>query len=115
MSPARPERDDRAQSTFLAAVLLNAQSTPRSPGPTVDMGQMTTNQSIQAFTSDDGVIFRAAIQGSMDGLHWFPFGSITSPGIRSEGQHTFQFIRANLEQVEGGSVTIMVSYNMAKQ
>lgn len=100
--------------SFLAQKLLDAVSVP-GIGPKVDMGQMTTTQSVQAFASVAGASFRVTIEGSMDGLHWFSFGSVAGPGIKSEAQHTFQFIRAIMEEVSSGSVTVLVSYNTAKQ
>lgn len=100
--------------SILAKTLLNAAAVAGTRS-SIDMGQMTTNQSIQTFPSVPSASFMVTIEGSMDNSHWFPFGYVTGPGIKSEAQHTFQFMRATLDNVSEGSVTIYVSYNTAKQ
>jgi hypothetical protein len=52
------------------------------------------------------------IEGSMDNEHWFTPGIvITGPGIRTEGQHAFQFVRATVISLDSGvSVTVLVSW-----
>jgi hypothetical protein len=77
----------------------------------VDTKDMPRTQSFQTFTDPLGAVFEVKVEGSMDGIHWFPFGSITGPGIRSEGQHSLQFLRATLISIDpGASVTVLVSW-----
>jgi hypothetical protein len=77
----------------------------------VDTKDMPRTQSFQAFSDPDDAEFDVKIEGSMDGIHWFSFGSIDGPGIRSEGQHSLQFLRATLMSIDhGASVTVLVSW-----
>jgi hypothetical protein len=77
----------------------------------IDTKDMPRTQSFQTFSYPDDASFDVNVEGSMDGLHWFSFGRITGPGIRSEGQHALQFLRATLISADpGASVTVLVSW-----
>jgi hypothetical protein len=66
-----------------------------------DAKDMPRTQSFQTFSDPTDAQFVVEIEGSMDSIHWFSFGRIVDPGIRSEGQHAFQFLRATLISIDG--------------
>jgi hypothetical protein len=77
----------------------------------VNTNTMPRTQSFQTFTNPSGAAFEVEVEGSMDGIHWFSFGRIDGPGIRTEGQHVLQFVRAKLISIDpGASVTVLVSW-----
>jgi hypothetical protein len=76
-----------------------------------DAKAIARTQSFQTFTDPPGAAFEVKVEGSMDSTHWFPFGEIIGPGIRSEGQHVLQYFRATLISIDpGASVTVMISW-----
>jgi hypothetical protein len=101
--------EPRAQLSS-AVYLLNAATQP-GDGPIANTGTMYKNQSVQVFTDPPGVVFHAHVEGSMDGIHWFPFGQFTGPSIKSDEQHTIQYFKGVLDDVDpGGAVTMMISW-----
>jgi hypothetical protein len=77
----------------------------------IDMKDMPRTQSFQTFSDPADAAFEVKVEGSMDSIHWFSFGRINGPGIRSEGQHSLQFLRATLVSIDpGASVTVLVSW-----
>jgi hypothetical protein len=101
-----------------AYLLENAAETNESG--MVDMKVMSGAQSFQTIAFQLSIAnievtdtdLEILIEGSMDGEHWFTPGVvITGSGIRTEGQHVFQFVRATIISLDPGiSVTVMVSW-----
>jgi hypothetical protein len=77
----------------------------------VDMMGMFSTQSVQTIAEPGDATFDVKIEASMDNVNWFPFGDLRGTGVKTEAQHTIQFLRAKVIFIDPGTIlTVIVSW-----
>lgn len=91
------------------ATLIDAATEPGT-GQVFSLGGFYSRKTVYA-TADSGTSFAARVEGSADGDQWIEFCSLDKPDIQSYVELTIHYVRAIVESVSGGAVTIRMAWS----
>lgn len=89
------------------ATLIDSATEPIN-GEAISLGGFYSRKTIYA--TGDGA-FSARVEGSADGDEWIEFCTLDGPDIKSYVELTVHYVRAILDSVSGGSVTIRMAWS----
>lgn len=80
-------------------------------GEVFSLGGFYSRKTIYATVDNPGTAFAARVEGSADGDQWIEFCSLDKPDILSYVELTIHYVRAVVESVSGGAVTIRMAWS----